>query len=368
MLFPYETDVCAAVIDPTAIKNLKKLNGKNVELEIKNDKLSFHKTIKSPKARSLEHVDVPELEYCDRVLSSKECTPNLVGMKAVNLRKLEEMYQEGKIDAIVPKFLVLPPGYLKDFEYDFYHKDSYDFDVVRALQEKYIEGGKMDELVQTLKEIGLEGDKIACRFAFNVQDIPGCYSGCAFPSDKISFDSENIFFYMRDRMIFPSLVRSPYMQKAKYDIPKEKYQPCIILQNYVDCDYQLFIKTDYGDNKVKIDLYPKTKHAPTLSYNFFRWENGESYTFIYDKETGAISCERIKLNEDNYVVYDESENVLESSSVNDELSNNKELIKQLKRIAKNAIEVEKEYGEPQCIDAGIKDDDIYFFQTRDIVR
>ena len=61
-------------------------------------------------------------------------------------------------------------------------------------------------------------------------------------------------------------------------------------------------------------------------------------------------------------------NIIDSEPVKQDLSENKQLFKQLKRLAKNALVIEKEFGAPQDIEGGIKDNDLYIWQTRNIVR
>ena len=58
-------------------------------------------------------IEVPNLEYCDHILTSDEYDPKLIGAKAVNLKKLEKLADEGKIDVNIPKSVALPAGYIE---------------------------------------------------------------------------------------------------------------------------------------------------------------------------------------------------------------------------------------------------------------
>ena len=64
----------------------------------------------------------------------------------------------------------------------------------------------------------------------------------------------------------------------------------------------------------------------------------------------------------------EDEEVIDIEPIENDLSNNKELFEQLKKVAENALVVEKEFGAPQDIEGGIKGNDIYFWQSRNIVN
>lgn len=60
--------------------------------------LSFKKSNKTPTPMKYPQIKVPELKYSDKILSSKEYSPDLVGAKAYNLLKLEELVESGEID------------------------------------------------------------------------------------------------------------------------------------------------------------------------------------------------------------------------------------------------------------------------------
>lgn len=67
------------------------------------------------------------------------------------------------------------------------------------------------------------------------------------------------------------------------------------------------------------------------------------------------------------VTFDENEEIIELEPIENDLSNNKEIFEQLKKVTENALIVEKEFGAPQDIEGGIKGEDIYFWQSRNIV-
>ena len=46
----------------------------------------------------------------------------------------------------------------------------------------------------------------------------------------------------------------------------------------------------------------------------------------------------------------------------------KEIWAELEKLVKNALIIEKEFGKPQDIEGGIKDKQVYLWQTRNIVK
>ena len=67
-------------------------------------------------------------------------------------------------------------------------------------------------------------------------------------------------------------------------------------------------------------------------------------------------------------MYDEDMNIINSDKIENNLSNNKKLFKQLHNIIDDALKIEQEFGVPQDIEGGIKDDNTYIWQTRNIVK
>ena len=87
---------------------------------------------------------------------------------------------------------------------------------------------------------------------------------------------------------------------------------------------------------------------------------------VYDKNSGKISYDSIQMNSSN-VIFNEDGEIIQDISIDEDFSENKKIFEQVEKIAKNAIVVEKEFGHPQIIDGCIKDDDIYFLQTKNTV-
>lgn len=350
------TDVCGTVFDSKIIKNLKKLDGQNIELEMKDNHIKFNKAPKTHNPKHYSTIEVPNLEYCDHILTSDEYDPKLIGAKAVNLKKLEKLADEGKIDVNIPKSVALPAGYIEKL-------------IEKDKETEYFENPKlqkdMNNILETLQDNGINTDSFMVRSAFNGEDLPnysaaGLYhSNCALMTNNDeNLNKENLFYTIS--MVAESK-NSPdaILSRKQHNIPDDKIQPGIILQDKIDEDYKFTIYTDDKNNNLKIDLF---------SNGAWNYEDAiQPHVFTYNKNNGKLTYDSIQM-ENSAVTFDENMNIIDSEPVKQDLSENKQLFKQLKRLAKNALVIEKEFGAPQDIEGGIKDNDLYIWQTRNIVR
>ena len=367
-----ETDVCAAVFEPEIIEKLISLNGKNIELEIKDGNINFKETNKKGTPMVYPKIDVPVLKPCNKVLTSKEYSPDIIGAKAVNLRKLEELKAQGKIDVIIPKSIALPHGYIKNMF------------VENPLQEKYYnERGdvyyrckesafipyneefckeRTDNLTKELLINGIikdENDAIMVRSAFNGEDLPN-YSAAGIYLSTAAVPKDRKTFY---RAIV-TVAQSKWGHDAEFsremhNIPEENIQYGVLLQKRIRPDYKFTLYTDDEKGNLKIDLY---------SNEYSLYDNTVNpHIFTYNKRTGELTYDSIQL-ENPVGRFNENQELKFMEPAENDLSDNRELFEQLKKLAENAIVVEKEFGAPQDIEGGIKGDDIYFWQTRNIVR
>ncbi len=351
-----ETDVCGAVLDPNKIEELKSLDGKKVKLEIKDNKIHFEETDKP--AKPIEYnrtIDVPKLKPCDRILTSKEYTSDVIGAKAVNLRRLEELQELGKIDVIIPKSMALPSGYLEPFA----GTTKMEIDNYIRYWNECMDSGKLDNLINTLKDNGIDGKNgIMVRSAFNGEDLPN-YSAAGIYRTFPSYLDPEALFECITSVVDSKFGSNAVYSRKMYNIPEENIQPGIILQERIEPDYKYTLYTDDKKGNLKIELYSDKK-----------WRDEDAVqpnVFTYNRKTGELSYDSIQLAYP-MVTFDENEKIVELEPLKYDLSDNKELFEQLKKVAKNALVVEKEFGNvPQDIEGGIKGNDIYFWQTRNIV-
>lgn len=223
----------------------------------------------------------------------------------------------------------------------------------------------MNNILETLQDNGINTDSFMVRSAFNGEDLPnysaaGLYhSNCAsMTNNDENLNKENLFSTIS--MVAESK-NSPdaILSRKQHNIPDDKIQPGIILQDKIDEDYKFTIYTNDGNNNLKIDLF---------SNNAWEYEDAiQPHVFTYNKNNGKLTYDSIQM-ENSAVTFDEDMNIINSEPVKQDLSENKQLFKQLKRLAKNALVIEKEFGAPQDIEGGIKDNDLYIWQTRNIVR
>ena len=348
-------NACALVLEPDTVNKLKELNGKNVELTCGNEQIAFRETDKIGKPMDTKFVDVPMLDYCDKILTSKDCTLNIIGTKAVNLRRMEELYEQGKIDAKIPKFIALPSGFLEPFMMDKFEQLGKTFKNVFT---EMIENGTMTRIIKKMKENGVNTETVMIRSCFNTEDskkysAEGTYK---------SFQVDNNSRALSDRIL--KVANSKFYNDAKYfqsinHIPEEAVQPGVIIQNRIPPDYKLRIYTDDGHDNVRINVFSGelAVHSDAFHPHIFR----------YNKKTGELTYDSIQMTE-SFVTYDENENMIDITPIEEDLSGNEKLFEQLKRAVKNALIIEKEFGAPQDIEGGIKDDDIYFWQSKNIVK
>lgn len=361
------TKISAAVYDPEIIKQLQSLDGENIEIELKDDYISFNKSNKIPSPMKYPQINVPELKYSDEILTSKEYSPDLVGAKAYNLRRLEELVENGKIDVKIPKSVALTHGIIQkmfdkneeqQIEWD--KKGTKDYPCKEAVFAPYDEKQyetQMLDLIETLNANGINDRWIMVRSAFNGEDLPEYSAAGIYRTTTAPVSPENLFDAIID------VAQSKWDSKAifsreKHGIPDDAITPTVILQKYIEPDYKFTLYTDFDDNKVRIEMYSDKM-----------WRFGDANqpnVFTYDKKSGKLNYDSIQLTE-SFVSYDENLNPLPLEPKKFDLSQKPEVFKLIKKLIDNALVIEKEFGHPQDIEGGFKDNEIYLWQTRNIV-
>ena len=91
----------------------------------------------------------------------------------------------------------------------------------------------------------------------------------------------------------------------------------------------------------------------------------EPFQITFDKSTGKLAVEKEHEIMTEYI-FDENYNILKTTKLGE--SRFEELLPTLKKLVKNALVLEKEFGRPQDIEGGIKAGQLYFWQARNIVR
>lgn len=84
--------------------------------------------------------------------------------------------------------------------------------------------------------------------------------------------------------------------------------------------------------------------------------------FTYDKKSGKLTYDAVQLAE-TFASYDENLNPLTLEPMKYELREKPEVFELIKKLIDNALVIEKEFGHPQDIEGGFKDNEIYLWQT-----
>ena len=368
-------DVCVFVFDPKVIENLENLHNENIELEVKDNFIKFNKTDKAGKTKIFPKVEVPKLKPCDKVLTSKEYSPDVIGAKAVNLRRLEELKEQGKIDITIPKSIALPHGYIQNL-YDnneiqekTYQEKKDIYPCKEATRAKYsgeYAEKSMTELRKIIKENGITSEEVMVRSAFSGDDLPDYPSQNMYDSTTAFLDSSNeernnkeLYNRILNNVALSKWGLNPTLSRQKYQIPDDDIKVGVIIQDKIDYDSSFKVHTNTDSGNLKVELY--TDEWASVS------DSHKPHVFSYDKATGKLSYNSIQMMDEG-VTFNEDGEIIDIDPIEEDLSNNEKIMEQIKKVAQNALVVEKEFGAPQDIEGGLKDDDIYFWQTRNIVR
>lgn len=353
-----EVDVCGAVLETDIVNKLKSLDSKNVEIKLKDNQIFFKETDKPAKPMETKTVEVPKLKYCDKILTSKEYSPDVIGAKAINLRRLEKLAEKGKIDAIIPKSIALPHNYLEPYmhgrskNFDEHYKEYCD------MYDKFVTNGEINPLIEYIEKSGLNyKDGLMVRSAFNGEDLPNYSAAGIYKSDVADLDKEDLFETIRIVTNSKNGHDAEFSRKM-YNIPYEDIQPGVIIQERIMPDYKFTLYTDDEKGNVKVELYSDKTwyHDDAVLPNIF----------TYNRKTGKLTYNSIQMN-NPMATFNEDGEIIELEPIKYDLSDNKELFKQIKKLCQNALVIEKEFGHPQDIEGGFKDNNIYLWQSRNIV-
>lgn len=361
------TKISAAVYDPEIIKQLQELDGENVEIELKDDYISFNKSNKVPTPNEYPQITVPKLKYTDKILTSKEYSPDLVGAKAYNLRRLEELVESGKIDVKIPKSIALTHGVIQkmfdenkrqQIEWDKKGLDYYPCKeaAYAPYKEEQCERRMMD-LIEIINKNGINGRSIMVRSAFNGEDLPN-YSAAGIYRTAVSYVNPEDLYYSIIHVAQSKWGINAVLSRQKHGIPDDAIQPTVILQEFIKPDYKFTLYTNFDDNKMRLEMY---------SDNAWRFGDAEQpHVFTYDKKSGELTYDSVQLTE-SCASYDENLNPLASEPMRFDISDKPEVFELVQKLVDNALVIENEFGAPQDIEGGFLGDEIYLWQTRNIV-
>ena len=359
--------VAGAVYDNKVISQLKKLEGKNIKLELNDNHIRFKKSSPPPTPMIYPKIKVPKLKYSDKILTSGEYTSDLVGAKAVNLRRLENLVNEGKIDVKIPKSIVLTHGYIQKMfdknkeQEELWHKykSSYSCkESIYAPYDKKLYEHQMLELIDEMRNNGITGDEVIVRSAFNDEDLANYSAAGIYESCQTEPEPEKLY----DTIMF--VAQSKWTSKLakisrkKYEISEENIQPTVLIQNYIHPEYKFTLYTDYN-GIMRIEMCSNNTNGTEAQY--------QPNIFTFDKVTKKLTYASIQMI-NPYAIYDENLNLKELEPIKYDLSNKPEVFELVQKLVNNALVIEKEFGTPQDIEGGFADNEIYLWQTRNIPR
>ena len=369
--FRYHKIASASVFDDKKIAELKKREGKKIELK------AFVNDIKAKEIDKITAQDVkkkkitiPKLKIAhnSKPLISSEYESHLVGTKAYNLRRLEEANIP---NIIVPKSFALPPGFFHKILKDPANsKAKKEIEKQEQLLEKLGNNPeKHEEIIVALvkinhftrkckfnpiyekqindcvkKHLGIsdfEKKDLIARSAFSGEDVKGYSAAGLYRSIETG---NNIPLGLKYVWI-SKWYEAPYYSRLDHQIPHKAVQPTVIVQKYIPADYTFTIYTNdvRNNNPDKIFIEMSNKKAI------------DPYIITYDKKTKEIEVES-KIRKSRELAFDENMNFLEKDSEKqpDPIGEDKKLwIPLLKKVGEAASQIEKEFGAPQDIEGGI---------------
>lgn len=390
-----QVDTSVMLYDEKKIRALQKMAGKFINLDISQSGIrwKYIKPISIDSQNAIRaEIKIPEIVTSDRLLKSEEYKPELVGSKAYNLRRLEEMKNSGRLkDVAIPHSFAIPCGIydkvlaanpekaididriikeinemsdstainkrlsdLRDVIYNYYGSES----AIKIPEET------QQEITDFKDRLGL-GKFVMVRSSFNGEDAKG-YSAAGLYDSNLYYDEAFWFKSIFDTI--KSVWRSKwnyraYLSRRGNNIDHTLIKPTVIIQDFVDADYGFTIYTKDPEsnkgNRFLIQMWSKKAFDP--------------YIIRYDRDKKEVKIEQIARKSRN-IILDDKFRVISADPMGDPIINNLEQWKLLLRKVCNAAdEIEKEFGGAQDIEGGIKlgnesdigKSQIYFWQTRD---
>lgn len=333
------------VTDKNILKNLQKLEGKFISISNKNNNFEYKQIKKVVHTKKQNSIEVPKMRKVDRILSMDECEKDTVGNKAFNLKRMANLVKEGKLkDVIIPNAFVLPYGYLEKVE-----------KLVLENGKNRWQNNKIAQEINDYAKNIITQPFVMVRSAFNGEDLDG-YSAAglysSFAQDSNDLNLGVIYDVMNSKN------KSIAIQSRKqYDIPDDLIKPSVIIQDGINADYSFtaYTESPLDKNKILIEMF----------INKNRFCKPTPYQITYNKLTKEFIVEQEHSKYKQYL-FDENYKLIDKKTTQPQ--NIDTLWNVLENLINNALVLEKEFKKPQDIEGGIKDGQLYFWQTRNIVE
>lgn len=341
----------AITYDEKEIKRLEDLNNQFIKFSTLDKKMSFNRIdeLDSVNPKSRVSIKIPEMQYIDTLVDSKDYELNTVGSKAYNLKIMQELADNEILDGVqIPRSFAVTHGFIDKMldEAKTTGKRSPSFD------SPYIK-----EIENKIKDYEFNEKKLMLRSSFNGEDIEN-YSASGLYASKLC-SIEDLPYGLMD------VVRSKNSPKAvssrkMYGISDEIIKPTVIVQERICPDYAFTIYTkDPTENEDILTINMNTSYTS---------ESKDPYILQYNKKDKTLKIQSLERDVE-YFRFDEQGNIVSNSCSEDKLLNSWDETKPtLEKVVKNALALENYFGTAQDIEGGIKGEDIYFWQTRNIVN
>lgn len=346
--------VFGIVWDNDKFTDLKKQQNKYLSLNNENGNLEYKEinpAIEKKHIKETSKVEIPKLENIERLLTFDELTPQNCGNKGYRLSIIKKLIEEGELkDINVPKGFVIPNGYINKL------KEYIDVEDKEESDDLLYDGIYTQEVDKKVEELGMNRGRLIIRSNYNTEDL-GSFSSAGIYESRLNYDD----------CILPTTLRiidesktsnfAQYVHK-KYGIEESQIQPSVIVQDFVNRNYDFTVYSDDGDNNIIIQL---------KDYSM-GYQRQNTALIKYNKNTKELNIENKQSPLAKYLL-DENGKIIEQSQEDDTITQNwKFLTPLLGIVTSGALVLEKLFKRPQDIEGGItKDGNVWFWQTRDIV-
>lgn len=333
------------VTDQNVLKNLYNLEGEFISISNKKNIFEYKQIENAIQTKKKNTIKVPQMKKVDKILSLDDCENDTVGNKAYNLKRMKNLVKEGKLqDVFIPNAFVLPHVYLEKVE--------------KLIQEDPKNRWQNNEIAQEINNYAkniITSPFIMVRSAFNGEDLEGYSAAGLYDSFAQNSDDLNLGVIYD---VMKSKNKSIAIKSRKHhNIPDDLIKPSVIIQDGINADYSFtaYTESPFDKNKVLIEMF----------INEDRFCKPIPYQISYNKLTKELKVEQEHSRYEEYL-YDENYKLLDKK-----LKRPKDIdtiLDVIKNLVKNALVLEKEFEKPQDIEGGIKNGQLYFWQTRNIVK
>lgn len=207
--------------------------------------------------------------------------------------------------------------------------------------------------------LNIDAEYAIVRSSFNGEDLSN-YSAAGLYNSGISQITPQTLY---EKII--EIAQSKWSEDAIYSRQQQNIQdaeikPTIIIQDYIRPEYKFTVYTNFNNtNKIRIEMYSDEMIDAT--------EVVQPHVFEYDRQTQKLTYKSIQMGYTS-IKFDEDLNILELDETKYDLTSRPNIFAILYKLVQNTITIEKEFEHTQDIEGGFLGDEIYLWQTRNIVK